>query len=169
MTDKTAETTARTLYAGWIAQFGVPDVVTTDQGRQFEPNLFRPLSSLLGVKRIRTTAYNPAANGAIECFHRSIKSSIMCHDSTSLYSILPTVLLGCRPVLKREMRASPAELVYGTTIRLPGEFVSASEGPVVDAEGFVNQLRQGMDRLRPTAVRRHGRRQTFVHKELRTC
>jgi len=66
LVDQEAVTVARAFYEGWIARFGTPLRVTTDQGRQFESQLFRQLSALYGVAYLKTTAYLPAANGMIE-------------------------------------------------------------------------------------------------------
>ncbi|MGR0317672.1 hypothetical protein, partial [Klebsiella pneumoniae] len=48
-----ATTVAETFFSGWVARFGTPLRVTTDQGRQFESELFARLTRLLGVERIR--------------------------------------------------------------------------------------------------------------------
>ncbi|GBM45660.1 Transposon Tf2-9 polyprotein [Araneus ventricosus] len=48
--DIKAETVAFEFYANWIARFGVPERLTSDQGRQFESRLFREFVRLLGVK-----------------------------------------------------------------------------------------------------------------------
>jgi transposase InsO family protein len=71
----TAETVAKAFTERWVATFGVPAIITTDRGRQFESNLFQQLSQLKGSKHIRTTAYHPAANGLVERFHRQLKSA----------------------------------------------------------------------------------------------
>ncbi|UYV63696.1 hypothetical protein LAZ67_2005344 [Cordylochernes scorpioides] len=70
ISDKTAISVAKAFYRGWISRYGVPATITTDQGREFESHLFKDLTSLIGTNRIRTTAYNPAANGLVERLHQ---------------------------------------------------------------------------------------------------
>ncbi|GFV51035.1 retrovirus-related Pol polyprotein from transposon 412 [Trichonephila clavipes] len=51
----TAETVAATVIREWIPRFGVPGLITTDQGHQFESHLSRELCACLGISKIRTT------------------------------------------------------------------------------------------------------------------
>lgn len=120
--DMTAE-----LFEGWISRFGIPNEIVTDQGRQFESELFKDLFILLGIKRIRTTPYNPAANGLIERWHRSLKVALKCSSSPNWTKALPSVLLGLRSVFKNDLQASAAEMVYGTPLRLPGDFLQSGK------------------------------------------
>ena len=64
--DITAETVARVFISRWVANFGVPSIVTTDRDRQFESSLFQSLTEMFGCKCIRTTSYHPSSNGMIE-------------------------------------------------------------------------------------------------------
>ncbi|GBM94314.1 hypothetical protein AVEN_157971-1 [Araneus ventricosus] len=95
MIDQTANTIAETFYSCWISRFLVPEVVTTDQGRNFESDLFHSFTKHLGISKIRTAAYNPAANGMVERFHRQLKVSLMYRlGSTERWvQQLPTILL----------------------------------------------------------------------------
>jgi len=78
---------------------------------------------LIGTRRIRTTAYHPIANRLVERFHRQLKSALKClTDTTHWIKALPLILLGIRTTLKQDLKCTPAELVYGTTLCLPSEF-----------------------------------------------
>ncbi|GBM94414.1 Retrovirus-related Pol polyprotein from transposon 297 [Araneus ventricosus] len=170
MIDQTANTIAETFYSGWISRFGVPEVVTTDQGRNFESDLFHSFTRYLGISKIRTAAYNPAANGMVERLHRQLKASLMCRlGSTERWvQQLPTILLGIRTAFKEDINASSAELVYGSNLRLPGQFLQDNSVKTEPSE-FLHLLRQHFRDMRPVAASSHSSAQIFVYKELVKC
>lgn len=165
--NQTAETISETFFSGWIARFGVPEIITTDRGANFESSLFSSLCRFLGTERNRTTSYHPIANGCIERFHRHLKSALMCHEDHRWTETLPAVLLGIRASLKEDMDASPADMVYGSPLRLPGEFFrNSSSTDLPSPADFLNSLRRRIQHLRPAPSVRHGSTSFFVHKDL---
>ena len=159
---------ARALLTGWISRFGCPQTITTDQGRQFESQLFTSLARLCGIQLSRTTAHHPAANGLVERFHRTLKAAIMCHAEQQWTEALPLVLLGIRTAFKEDLQASVAELVYGEPLRVPGELLTPTTEPADPAQ-LITELRQHMARLRPIPASRHASPATFVHRDLGNC
>jgi hypothetical protein len=92
----------------------------------------------------------------------------MCHGSQEWVDILPTVLLGLRVCFKEDLKASPAELVYGTTLRIPGEFFLDEDLPS-DPQMFIEPFREHMRELRSSPTAHHRKIVPFVHKDLHTC
>ena len=122
--DISAETVAQSFVNIWASHFGVPSTIITDCGRQFESNLWRSLTAILGSRKARTTSYHPQANGMVEQLHCQLKASLKAkRDSSSLVDCLPLVLLDTRTALKEDTHSTAAEMVYSTTLRLPGEFL----------------------------------------------
>lgn len=167
--DATAETVAKALLFGWIARFGCPTTIITDRGRQFESSLFQHLAKISGFQHRRTTAYHPACNGMVERFHRQMKAAITCHSTENWTESLPLVLLGIRSAYKEDLLASPAEIVYGETLRLPGEFFDESTPVTTDITEYTARLRLIMQKLHPTPASRHTNKSIFVYKDLTTA
>ncbi|BHF66092.1 hypothetical protein SprV_0200910600 [Sparganum proliferum] len=151
----TADSVAHAFLEHWISHYGIPSTITTDRGQQFESRLFNNLTDLLGCSRIRTTAYHPSSNGLVERFHRQLKASLRSHDNPSHWSEhLPLVMLGIRTALKSDLECSAAELVYGTTLRIPGDFFGYSQSSAhLDPSNYVQRLHQAMTHLRATPPR----------------
>ncbi|KFM70238.1 hypothetical protein X975_27221, partial [Stegodyphus mimosarum] len=131
------------FYANWIARFGVQLLQPI---KDINSSLFKALTKLIGKQRIHTTAYHPQSNGLIEEFHHQLKAALMCHDTLKWTEVLPTVLLGLRTALKETISCMPAELVYGTTIKLQGDFFDKSNVAAAPVE-YLEQLRSCMQQL----------------------
>ena len=124
--------------------------------------------NLLGSTRNRTTAYHPQANGMVERFHRHLKAGLKARLAGSNWiNELPVVLLGIRASLKEGLSCTSAELVYGTTLRLPRDFFS---NPVVeDPSSFVSRLHHSVQRQQFIPTQWHGSPSTYLPPDLHTA
>ena len=55
-----------------VARFACLLEMHTDQGRNFESQLFKEMCELLEICKTRTTSYRPSANVQAERYNRSI-------------------------------------------------------------------------------------------------
>ena len=168
--DIKAETVADAFFSGWIARFGTPATITTDRGAQFESKLWDDLCNQFGIVRDRTTSYRPQSNGMVESFHRQPKAANMAHESPNPWTTtLPAVSLGAHSAVKELLDRSAAEIVYGTTLRLPGKF---SHKYIVDAhtdlDNYSDKLRVAMSRLRLCPPRDSTQNNIFQYKGIDT-
>ncbi|XP_017796719.1 PREDICTED: uncharacterized protein LOC108570044 [Habropoda laboriosa] len=90
-----------------------------------------------------------------------------CHQNARWTEVLPTIMLGIRAAWREDLRSTAAELVYGETLRLPGEFLSPrpNEADQNPAE-FVKGLREHFRGITPASGSNHGTRKVFIFKDL---
>ncbi|XP_011058751.1 PREDICTED: uncharacterized protein LOC105148627 [Acromyrmex echinatior] len=138
--DIEAITVAHAFYDNWVANFGAS-------------------KTLIGCQRIRITAYHPASNGMIEQWHRSLKSAIMCHANEGWSRVLSTVLLGLRTHVRLDTGASPAEFVYGTTLRVPGEFILPDD---FTPNPQIEEFREHMRKVKPISIEHKHKKRAFI-------
>ena len=70
--NKEAPTIARILTEQVFCRFGALISLLSDRGREIDGVLMREVCRLLGVDKLRTTAYKPSTNSGIERFHRCL-------------------------------------------------------------------------------------------------
>ncbi|PZC79258.1 hypothetical protein B5X24_HaOG216524 [Helicoverpa armigera] len=166
----TAKVVAEVFLNTWIARFGCPNTITTDQGRQFESDLFIALTKSLGIKKTRTTSYHPQSNGLVERWHRTMKTALIARGNTTNWSSeLPLVLLGLRAAIRVKENVSPAQMLFGTNIRLPGVFVEPKTR-VTAPETFAQVLQSAMANLSPFNNNHHATsHKPFIHPDMKDC
>ena len=82
---------------------------------------------------------------------------------------LPLILLGIHSTIKEDLHCCPAELVFGTMLRLPGELIaSTSLDTTEDAANFVHCLKNFMQAitLQPPQLQSW---ENFIDKQLENC
>jgi hypothetical protein len=153
MVDATTESCVHAFLSVWVSRFGLPSAVTSDRGSQFVSDLWRGLGDVLGFSLHNTCAYNPAANSAVERWHRSVKAALMarCSSSADWFRQLPWILLGLRTVPKDGVDVSAAQMLYGESLTLPGEFFPASsdDPPTPDDLRRLREVTRGFIPYRP--------------------
>ena len=143
------------LVRSWVSRFGVPGDITTDRGRQFTSQLWKELHQLLGIKSKNTTSYRPQCNGLVERLHRQLKGSLMARATSSWMDDLPLVMLGIRSAWRTELGCSPAELVYGSALAVPGSFVETVPRTELPSSEYVRDLFRTMSELNQTEMAHH--------------
>ena len=160
MKDISAESVIEAFSYGWVSNFGIPSSITTDRGSQFLSAVWNQLMATWSIKTHQTTAYHPAANGLVERFHRRLKESLIAisnHEPVNWYWKLPCTLLSIRTTLKPDIGASPADLVYGEGLSVPGSLIPsrAVDDNSDSRRRVLDHLRLEVARLQPTETSAH--------------
>jgi transposase InsO family protein len=74
--DTSTITTAKVLVEGIMCKHGFMMVLQSDRGSGFVSQLAAQIFKLLGVKQIKTTAFHPQANGVVEIFNKTLKTTL---------------------------------------------------------------------------------------------
>ena len=77
-----------------FSRFGIPDIVHSDQGRNFESMLLKQTLEAFGVSKTRTTAYHPQGDGMVERFNRSLLQLLRTYveEESDWERFLPLIL-----------------------------------------------------------------------------
>lgn len=106
----------------FMSRFGVPHTLVSDNGTSFISHEFKHFCLVNGIKHMLSPAYHPASNGQAESFvkiiKRGLKSIILqgCNKK-NIAEKLAKFLFDYRNSKNSTTEKSPAELVYGRTLR----------------------------------------------------
>ena len=123
---RTAEpSVAQCILNGWVSRFGCPYTILTDQGPEFESNLFRCLNNMLQTRKLRTTTYHPRTDGMVERSNRTLIDIFSKYgEETPDWDLkLPLLLFAIRTSEHTTTGFSPFALTYGREARLPWDIV----------------------------------------------
>ena len=120
--DQEAKTVAEAFVQQFIARFGAPLLVHTDQGRNFESRLFREMCALMGVKKTRTTAFHPQSDGLVENFNKTLGTMIAAFVSENQKTWdrdLAVLMMAYRATPHESTKMSPNWLMLGREVSMP--------------------------------------------------
>ena len=128
MKNKCADTVADLLVDNIILRFGMPLVIHSDQGREFENGLMKSLCTLMGCTKTRTAPYHPESDGMIERFNRTclMMLSMFVNDRRDNWNeLLPFVMHAYRTSIHESTGYSPFRLMMGEECSLPQDVSTA--------------------------------------------
>ena len=118
----TAKTVASTFVKEFICRYGLVREIHSDQGRQFESELFKEMCSLLGIEKTRTTAFYPASDGLIERTQRTIEDMLSKYikaNQRDWDEVLPFMLMAYRSSKQESTKHTPNIMFLGRETDLP--------------------------------------------------
>ena len=97
MPDQTAERIVRALI-GIFSRFGIPEILHSDQGRNFESTILKETCAAFGIVKSRTTSYHPHRDGMVERFNRTLLQLLRAYvqQQSDWESQLPLLLYAYR-------------------------------------------------------------------------
>ena len=123
--EQTAEIIATKFLAHFVSTFGCPLEVHTDQGKNFDSNLFKALCELLQIAKTRTTPYRPCSNGQVERYNKVILAFVHCYsDRPDVWDEhLPLLAMALHSMVNRSTGFTPNELMLGRNVLQPVDFL----------------------------------------------
>ena len=128
MKDRTAETATKVL-VDFILRFGVPRKLYSDRDPSYESDLFRYTMQKLGIKKLRTTGYNPQANGLTEQSNTTIKNYLTSyvHETPQDWDLFYKELaFAYNTSVHSSTGFSAAHLFFGRKLNVPLDIVYGS-------------------------------------------
>ena len=100
-----------------FAQFGLPNIIATDNGPCFISSEFEDFLTVNGIKHWRSSPYHPSSNGLAEKAVQIIKQGLKKMNDGSLNDKLARLLFNYRITPHSTTGISPSELLMGRKLK----------------------------------------------------
>ena len=103
-------------------KLGFPARILTDQGTQFQSELFTELCRFANIHKMRTSPYEASTNGMVERWHKTLNSmlaKVVSETHKDWPNHLPSVVAAYNATIHQATGYSPNRLVFGREVRLP--------------------------------------------------
>uniref|UniRef100_A0A3B3Q649 Gypsy retrotransposon integrase-like protein 1 n=1 Tax=Paramormyrops kingsleyae TaxID=1676925 RepID=A0A3B3Q649_9TELE len=131
--------------------FGLPKYIQSDQGSNFMSRIFSKVIKQLSIQHQVSSAYHPESQGALERFHQTLKTMLRTYCSAQGKDWdegIPLLLFAIRDTVQESLGFSPAELVFGHSVRGPLKvlqeqflFSDHSQAPSTNILDYVSNFR----------------------------
>ena len=132
-----------------ICRFGIPRMIITDNGRQFDSQGFRDFCSNLGIKNQFSSSGHPQANRQTEVTNRTLLKIIKAKLDDAKGACpkeLHNVLWAYRTMARTPTGETPFKLTYGTKVVISVKVgITSTKREMFHEESNDNQLRVNLD------------------------
>lgn len=157
--NNTAPVVASALFNQVFIRFGMPLRVPSDQGAEFQSELFQELCRHMAITRVRTSPYHPACNGMVERLHRTMNAmlaKVIRADQRNWCELLPSFMAAYWATPHETTGFSPNVMKFGRENMMPIDILLGSppddELPRSMADDYVadyqDRFRQGYEIVR---------------------
>ena len=151
-----ATTVANVVVEEFICRFGVPRILHSDQGRNWESKVFQAVCRLLDIDKTRTTPYHPISDGMVERFNQTVEAMLskFVENNQKDWDVhLPYMMMAYRSAEHDTTGVAPVEVMLGRHIELPIDLIVGSPPP--DDNDHSNNMPEYVHRLKERLVRVH--------------
>jgi transposase InsO family protein len=120
--DMDAKAAVNAVWVHWVARFGCPEMLQSDQGSQFESKLFEQLMLLMECKKTHSTPYHPQTNGLVERQNRTILKILKVitnREQKNWPEFIPSALMAYNTSVHTSTGATPYKMMHGDEMRTP--------------------------------------------------
>jgi hypothetical protein len=124
--NQSAHRVAQEFLQRFVVTFGCPLEIHTDQGRNFDSNLFKAFCQLLEVTKTRTTPYHPSGNGQVERYNRIVLAMVRgyCLKKNKNWDRdLPLLCMALHSMENRQTGFTPNMMMLGREVIQPAELI----------------------------------------------
>ena len=143
-----AKTVTEIIFERWIAYFGIPRIIHSDNGTQFKSEIMKELCNKLQIKQSFSAPYYHQGNGLIERVLRTAKDKLYAScksHNQSWVKAIPFVELSMRSSNNKKLEVSPYEILFGKKMDLKPDILTANVE--IDKMDFQNNFKQQMERI----------------------
>ena len=125
----TAETVAKALVNNFIARFGIPEQLHSDQGREFEGLVFKQMSCILQIEKTRTTPWRPCSNGLVEGFNKTLGTmlrQLTSENQRDWDEYVDLAVMAYRSTVHESTGQTPNMMMLGRELPMPSHLLVAT-------------------------------------------
>ena len=171
--DQTAATCAHVMLNEVISRFGCPLSIHSDQGRNYESNIFKELCQMLEIRKTRTSPKNPKGNAVAERFNKTLVRMIKAYlrgEQENWDLNLGCLASAYRSTVHESTGVTPNLIMLGREVRIPAEIAYGrtthyDQSQVTSYGEYVEYLKSHMQKAHEVA-RKHTKASTKRHKEI---
>lgn len=122
-----AVTVAEVFASQWVCRYGAPQTLHSDQGRNFESEVFQKMCTLFGIEKTHTTPFRPQSDGQVERFNATLQKILAttadhCHWDWDL--MIPYAVMAYRATKHSSTGFTPNFMLFGREVSEPVDLVA---------------------------------------------